>query len=626
MASIVRSSKYRHIFGTANKREECFENLRISVSAWDTNFVAANPKYISVNWNAGGGGAFCIVPHSLVGKLRGEFPLFSAHAGAVLDTAFSPFDDDVVASAAEDHQVMIWRVPKDLEEREEDVTEPVVVLGGHGRKVGHVVWNPVAEGVLAVSSSDNTVKIWDVQTGQVRQTLSGFKDAIMSIAWNHTGTLLAATCRDKKLRIFDVRSGEILQEGDSHTGVKGSRVTWLGNQPRLVTTGFSRSSDREVCLWNADSLEKPIVKMLIDKSAGMLMPFYDGYSNVLYVAGKGDGNIRYYEYADDQLYFLSEYTSSDPQRGLGIMPRRGMDVRKCEVMRFYKVSGNTTVEPISFRVPRKAESFQADIFPPAASGRPAMSADEYFGGKTAEPAVVSMEQVYNDGPLVVGSDAPIASSAKVAPSVSSVSSTPVPTPKAPTPTAAAPAAPILKEPTPLAAAAPAEAPTPVSRSSSNSSSSRNVVPDNNAAEIEALRKENARLKQELESAQKQQSEAETKSRASLEQLQLAEQKARESQQAVEKLKQELAAASATDKADELEAKLKAAIGDADALRAELQSAAGQAEEYKSKLSQAESDSQRQRDSVSALQKELGLAIAAANSLTAAAEKAVECIS
>ncbi|KAJ2521694.1 Coronin-like protein crn1 [Coemansia sp. RSA 1939] len=619
MGSIVRSSKFRHIFGTANKREESFENLRISVSAWDTNFVTANPKYISVNWNAGGGGAFCIVPQTLVGKLRGEFPLFSAHSGAVLDTAFSPFDDDVVASAAEDHQVMIWRVPKDLEEREENVTEPVAVLGGHGRKVGHVVWNPVAEGVLAVSSSDNTVKIWDVSSGQVRQTLGGFKDAILSIAWNYDGSLIAATCRDKKLRIFDARTGSLLQEGSSHTGVKGSRVVWLGNQPRLVTTGFSRSSDREVYLWDADKLEKPIVTMFIDKSSGMLMPFYDGNSNVLYVAGKGDGNIRYYEYADDQLYFLSEYASSDPQRGLGVMPRRGVDIRKCEVMRFYKVSGNSLVEPISFRVPRKSESFQADIFPPAAAGKPAMSADEYFAGKTAEPVVVSMEQVFNNGPLIVGSGAPIAGGAAFAPAVSSA-----PTP-APAPVQAAPAA---STPAPVEASAPAPAPAAQQRSPGTPS---NEAVNNNSAEIEALRKENARLKQELETAQKQQSESETSSRATLQQLQQAEQKVRESQQNIQKLQQDLEEAANNNKNnneidEELEAKLKAAVGDAEALRSELQRVTGQAEEYKSKLSQAESDSLKQKESTAALQKELELAIAAANSLTAAAEKAVECIS
>ncbi|KAJ2323479.1 Coronin-like protein crn1, partial [Coemansia sp. RSA 2681] len=204
MASVVRASKFRHVFGTASKREECYENLRVSINAWDTNYVCANPKYLAVNWNAGGGGAFCVVPHAQAGKLRGDFPLFSAHAGAVLDTAFSPFDDDVIASGAEDHQAMVWRVPADLAEREDaDVTQPLAVLGGHGRKVGHVAWNPVAEGVLAVASSDHTVRVWDVAQTAVRATLRGFGDSIMSIAWDHSGALLAATCRDKRLRVFD---------------------------------------------------------------------------------------------------------------------------------------------------------------------------------------------------------------------------------------------------------------------------------------------------------------------------------------------------------------------------------------------------------------------------------------
>ncbi|KAJ2805072.1 Coronin-like protein crn1 [Coemansia guatemalensis] len=345
------------------------------------------------------------------GKLRGDYPIFSAHAGAVLDTQFSPFDDDIIASGAEDHHAMVWRVPADLEEREENVTEPLLKLGGHGRKVGHVVWNPVAENVLAVSSSDYTVRVWDVQHGKERQKLQGFKDAVLSIAWNHDGSLMAATCRDKKLRIFDARSGSVVQEGASHTGIKGSRVVWLGSQPRLATTGFSRGSDREMFLWNADNLEEPINRTKIDMSAGMLMPFYDPSTSILYVGGKGDGNIRYYEYSDDKMYLLSEYTSPEPQRGLGVMPKRGVDVSKCEVMRFYKVASDTMIEPITFRVPRKSESFQADIYPPAAAGSAALTADEYFAGKTAEPVLIDMDKLYSQGPLVVGSEAPIASKA-----------------------------------------------------------------------------------------------------------------------------------------------------------------------------------------------------------------------
>jgi hypothetical protein len=39
-----------------------------------------------------------------------------------------------------------------------------------------------------------------------------------------------------------------------------------------------------------------------------------------------DGNIRYFEYENDKFEFLSEYKSSDPQRGIAFLPKRGVNV------------------------------------------------------------------------------------------------------------------------------------------------------------------------------------------------------------------------------------------------------------------------------------------------------------
>lgn len=70
-----------------------------------------------------------------------------------------------------------------------------------------------------------------------------------------------------------------------------------------------------------------------------------------------DGNIRYYEYDNDELYPLSEFKAADPQRGMGFMPKRGLNVNECEVARAFKV-GTTLIEPISFTVPRKVNIIQ----------------------------------------------------------------------------------------------------------------------------------------------------------------------------------------------------------------------------------------------------------------------------
>lgn len=98
------------------------------------------------------------------------------------------------------------------------------------------------------------------------------------------------------------------------------------------------------------------------------MPFYNDANSIFFVAGKGDGNIRYYEYDNDNLHFLSEFGAKDPQRGMTFLPRRALDVSENEVARAYKISGST-VEPLAFIVPRKAENFQAWV-PFRCAGQP----------------------------------------------------------------------------------------------------------------------------------------------------------------------------------------------------------------------------------------------------------------
>jgi coronin-1B/1C/6 len=72
------------------------------------------------------------------------------------------------------------------------------------RKVGHVLFNPAASNVLASSSGDYTIKLWDIEQGQARLQLK-HGDIVQSLSWSADGALLVTTCRDKKLRIWDVR-------------------------------------------------------------------------------------------------------------------------------------------------------------------------------------------------------------------------------------------------------------------------------------------------------------------------------------------------------------------------------------------------------------------------------------
>jgi coronin-2 len=50
---------------------------------------------------------------------------------------------------------------------------------------------------------------------------------------------------------------------------------------------------------------------------------------------KGDGNIRYYEVVEEPPWvcYLSQFISGHPQRGFGVMPKRGVNVAACEIFR-----------------------------------------------------------------------------------------------------------------------------------------------------------------------------------------------------------------------------------------------------------------------------------------------------
>lgn len=369
---------------------------------------------MSVNWDASGGGAFAVIPLSERGKIPDQIPLFRGHTAAVLDTDWNPFDDSIIASASDDGKVGIWKVPENFSVHTaaggtiKDVA-PEAKLSGHSRKVGHVLFHPTASNVLASSSGDYTVKLWDIESGKPKTSLK-HNDMVISMSFNYIGSLLATTSRDKKIRIWDPRTEKVVVEGPGHAGAKNQRVVWLGELDRLATTGFSRMSDRQVALWDATDIKKgPLGDFyMLDSSAGICMPYYDPGTKCLYLAGKGDGNIRYYEYDNDELFPLSEYKSAEPQRGIAFMPKRGVDVKDNEVVRAYKTVYDTLIEPIQFIVPRRAEMFQSDIYPDCPSSEPALTADEWFGGKDAAPKVISLEAVY-DGtvPVAVASEIPV---------------------------------------------------------------------------------------------------------------------------------------------------------------------------------------------------------------------------
>jgi len=391
--AFVRQSKFRHVFGKAAKKEQSQEGFRITNCAFEGTFIAANGKYVAFCVEVGGSGAFSVLSHDKKGRLEANLPKISAHKEYVLDFQWNPYNDHMIASCSEDGSIRIWDIPEGGLITNMEQNDALLTLDYHERRCVQIAWHPVASNIMLSVSQDPKVCVWNLDEGEVVTEIDN-SAIIWNAAWSMKGDKIVTSCKDKKFRIFNARTGDLIKEGQGHEGSKAQRVIFTMDDKFLFSCGFSRMSERQYACWDATTMEEMNLADL-DTANGCLIPYYDPDTQVVYIAAKGDSVIRYYELEDKEPYFhyITTFQSGNVQRGLSNIPKRDMTVNDCEVMRFYKLYsiGNTgAIEGVSFTVPRKSDIYQDDIYPDAISGEAALEATEWFDGKDAEPNRLDM--------------------------------------------------------------------------------------------------------------------------------------------------------------------------------------------------------------------------------------------
>lgn len=398
----IRKSKYRHVFCDAPKVEQCWTDFRMSTVTGDQQYVKASTKYFAVGM-AGGGGAMVVGRLDRPGRFEsGLSPIVTGHTGAVMDMDWNPFDDTMMATASEDAKIKIWSIPEDWEptdekghaRKAENLSESLIDLEGHQKKVTLLRYHPTADGGLLSSSADTSVKIWDVESAAAVQSCEETHDLIQDIVWDHKGDNFAFSAKDKCVRVVDARSNKVSSKMEkAHEGSKSVKLVYLGESGKMISCGASRQSSREIKVWDLNNLGSPLHTENVDTAAGGMIPLYDHDTEVLYLAGKGDGIVRLYEFEDKApfIFKLNDgFRSNTPGKGYCTVPKRGLDIMKHETVRMLKVTNNEGVQPLNFYVPRKSHDFQDDIFPDTASSTPAHSFTEWLEGSSKDPVLMSL--------------------------------------------------------------------------------------------------------------------------------------------------------------------------------------------------------------------------------------------
>jgi len=387
----VRASSFRHVHGVAEKPDGSFLQAQIQCSG-DGNYVAGNAKYFCYS-GRGGGGPVYVLNRDAPGRLSSTLPKLEVHRGKVLDFAFNPFNDNVLATASEDCQLKISIIPDGGLKATQSTA--AATLSGHEKKVTAVTWHPTTNNVLASAAFDRTVKVWDVESQQaIYSPLDGVHgEAVQHISWNRNGSLLATACKDKVHRVFDPRSEGVVSSKSVFGGSKKSSVVFMDNLNLIACVGFTRSSTRQVQLFDPRNMSTAAYSTDIDQSAGVLCVNYDYDTKILFMGGKGDSSIKYWEMVNTSPYmhFLSSFSDNQSQKGVCFLPKTSCDTTKCEIASALRVMRDSII-PVHFCVPRKSSDlFQSDLFPDAYAGISAQDSKAYQAGENADPVTTSMK-------------------------------------------------------------------------------------------------------------------------------------------------------------------------------------------------------------------------------------------
>lgn len=387
MAWRFKASKFKNAAPIVPKPEACVRDICVGSYQTYGNNIAASAAFMAFNVDHNGS-SLGVLPIDDCGRKSKSMPLLHAHTDTVTDMDFSNFHDGLLATGSQDCMVKIWHIPE--KGLEESLCNPEITFSHRQRRVECVKWHPTVD-CLLTTASYTTLTLWDVTNEKELYSMNGDYGLVQSISWKSDGTNLAFHTKEKTVCILDPRADKITYSADSHQSIKDSRVVWLGETNRILTTGFDSARQREVYIRDIRNFKTPEKTLVLDSSTGILIPLFDPDTSMLFLAGKGDTTISYLEVTEREPYLVEGIRHTGEQtKGACLVPKRALNVMQAEVNRLLQLTSSSII-PIMYQVPRKSyRDFHSELFPSTAGSESKLNPTQWMQGSDLPVPKISL--------------------------------------------------------------------------------------------------------------------------------------------------------------------------------------------------------------------------------------------
>ncbi len=192
--------------------------------------------------------------------------------------------------------------------------EPILLE--HGSGVRAVAFSPVNDNLLASAGENNTIKLWNLRRGTAR-TLKGHTDVVNSIAFSPNGRLLASVSHDRTIKLWNVHNQQNI--ATLREGTLFGSVAFSPDGKLLATAGWMH-----VKLWDVGR-RVVVATLLHDEQVQTVAFSADGeFLAVGDSSREGSGTVKVWNIQEqqviatleDDLVFVRSVTFSSDDRYL----------------------------------------------------------------------------------------------------------------------------------------------------------------------------------------------------------------------------------------------------------------------------------------------------------------------
>ncbi|KAI1289760.1 Ribosome biogenesis protein WDR12 -like protein [Halotydeus destructor] len=172
---------------------------------------------------------------------------------------------------------------------------PLITLSGHNEAITGIVWLANTEDTdtapeIATCSMDNTIRLWDIEVSESKQTLVSSK-ALLSISYCPSNNLLLTGSCDRHIRLWDPRctEGSMVKQTFSSHHQWVSSVAW---SPKSDIHFISGSYDQTVKYWDIRSPKASLYDLIGHKDKVLCV----NWSNPEYmISGSADNQLKIFK-------------------------------------------------------------------------------------------------------------------------------------------------------------------------------------------------------------------------------------------------------------------------------------------------------------------------------------------